>query len=473
MKKGIIIGAIGCVVIAGGVGYWYILNSAEENESVYKETEIGYGSVVSGITESGSVEISSLSQTFDLSIESTSATTSTSGSSMESSGMQGSTQTSSGTSTEELIVEAVYVTAGTTVTEGETALLKLTDDSIEACRSLLEEAVEEAELSLTSAQMEDEETLITAKYQYDSYILAGEQAQDEYDNTIATLDYAVTQASETVAELTAAISSTEDEEELASLYTQLEQAQNQLESAQNDRTSRAVEAQEQYELAMLYYENAQTIYDQAVASVGTAVTEAEEAVAEAEEALAEFEAYIGDGVIYAEYSGMVVSVNYSAGDALSTETALAEFTDDSSIIISVDVTQDDIGNVNIGDSVYIEFLAYPDETYLGCVTEIGSATTQNSIVSYPVTVTITTSPDKVLAGMTADVTFVEKEVSDVYYVSNKAIVTEGTNSYLVYLEEGNYVYKEVTTGFSNGIYVEVYADDINEGDIVYIESNLE
>ena len=75
-------------------------------------------------------------------------------------------------------------------------------------------------------------------------------------------------------------------------------------------------------------------------------------------------------------------------------------------------------------------------------------------------------------GMTGDVTFVTKELREVCYVSNRAVFREGTKSYVkVRDDSGNIVKQEVTTGFSDGVHVEVVAG-LSEGDIVLIESKV-
>ena len=113
-----------------------------------------------------------------------------------------------------------------------------------------------------------------------------------------------------------------------------------------------------------------------------------------------------------------------------------------------------------------------DNTYQGTVTEIGEATTSNSTVSYPVTILLSDMPDTVLTGMTATVTFVTEEVTNVLYVSNKAIVNEDGKTYVVVKTQDNGTRKtEVTTGFSNGVNVEI-KEGLQEGDTVLIESKV-
>ena len=64
-----------------------------------------------------------------------------------------------------------------------------------------------------------------------------------------------------------------------------------------------------------------------------------------------------------------------------------------------------------------------------------------------------------------------KKLQNVTYVSNKAIQTEGTKSYVKKVE-GDVISKvEITTGFSNGSSVEI-TEGLEKGDTVLIESQV-
>ena len=94
-----------------------------------------------------------------------------------------------------LEIEEVYVASGEEVTAGD-KILKLTEDSVEEARKERERALEDAELAYRTGAIEYEQNLITAEYTRDSAILTGQQAKDVYDETVASLQSAVTRAEE-------------------------------------------------------------------------------------------------------------------------------------------------------------------------------------------------------------------------------------------------------------------------------------
>ena len=86
-----------------------------------------------------------------------------------------------------LEVEEVLATSGQTV-ENDTAILKFTDESVEAAREELESLLREADLAYRAGKIEYEQDLINAKYEYEYAVLAGEQAEAVYAETISNME---------------------------------------------------------------------------------------------------------------------------------------------------------------------------------------------------------------------------------------------------------------------------------------------
>lgn len=97
--------------------------------------------------------------------------------------------------TTNLEIEEVYAVSGEEVTAGD-KILKLTEESVAEARKELERALEDAGLAYRTGAIEYEQNLITAEYTRDSAILTGQQAKDVYDETVASLQSAVTRAEE-------------------------------------------------------------------------------------------------------------------------------------------------------------------------------------------------------------------------------------------------------------------------------------
>ena len=130
-------------------------------------------------------------------------------------------------------------------------------------------------------------------------------------------------------------------------------------------------------------------------------------------------------------------------------------------------------DISLGSEANISFTAYPEEIFRAQVTEISDASTDSDgNVLYDVTVTLEGDVSKFFQGMTGDITFVTKQSEETLYIYRRAVITENEKSYVkVRDEEGNTVKKEISTGFSDGIYIQV-VEGLSEGDIVLIESRV-
>ncbi len=484
--------------------YFNLPESTEEPAVSYRQETVKYGDVVTGITESGTVAYGTTDQEFSVpeiaetSSETSSGTTDTAGTSdmsaiaeqMAQGGMAAMTgmggdqsvtgeSASSGTETD-LEVEEVCVAVGQVVSEG-TTLIRLTDESIAEYREALNDAVKSAELAVKQEEINVESKQAEADYTYAMYLAEGEVAEETYNATLTSLDNAVTELEEELEEAAEELESLQSEYDAGSdVEEDLEEAQlnydtieADLQIAKNNRTTQSIEAKQTYETAITNYNYADQLYEIDTNGLEDDLDDAKEALEEAQEAQTDFDEQIGDGVIYSEYAGTVMSVSYSAGDTLTNDSVLATFSDESDITITVSVTQEDISDISIGDAVSISLEAYDNETFPGEVTSISTAAAVgSSTVNYEVTSAFTGDTDQVYSGMTGEVTFVTREEPDTLYISNRAVRTDGTRSYVKVLrDDGSIEDVTVTTGYSNGSIVAVLSG-LEEGDTVLIESQV-
>ena len=542
--------------------------------TVTKENTAKKGNLTVGITESGTMEIGSVTQSYELdtsSIGSDSSSSSSSGTNSSSSsgssaakndsqgmqnmggamGMAGGQSGSDSTSTtktissssgsesvsdSDLVIKKVCVTSGQNVKKGD-IILKLTKKSVSNVRKLYKDAVSSAELSLKEAKIDRDSDKLTAEYEYKERIAAGKSAKTTYNATLQSLDSAVTTAQNNYntavsgiktlpskikklekkikkaggstsvykststgnsnaeqkaitgssSEATGTSNSSQNssstvtilQQQLASYKQQLSEykseltnLKSQLKAAKKARKTGKVSAKKTYDAAMLQYSNAKTLYNVAMDGIDDDVKEAQETLKEAKKALKTFEKYAGTGVIKAECSGTVTSVGYEDGKTLSTNTDIATYMNADAVTISVSVAQDDISEIEVGDTVNINLSAYEDKTFHGKVTSISTTSSGTSTVSYPVVVTMTGDVSSIYSGMSGEVTFVTKEVKDVLYISNKAVETEGTKSYVTKKNsDGSTTKTQVKTGFSDGHNVQIERG-LSEGDTVLIESRV-
>ena len=224
---------------------------------------------------------------------------------------------------------------------------------------------------------------------------------------------------------------------------------------------------------MTNYKYADQLYAIDTEGLEDDLNDARETLEEAEENLTSFEEEIGDGIVYAQYSGTVTELAYAAGDTLTNDATAVTFTDSDNVTMTVLVSQDDIAQISVGGDADIALTAYEEEIFSGEVASVSaSAVSGSSTVNYEVSVRFTGDTSAVYSGMTGDVTFAVRSETDTLYIPNRAVYQNGTDSMVkVLAEDGSIRETEIETGFSNGTVVAVESG-LEQGQTVIIESKV-
>lgn len=208
-KWKILSGAIsGLVITALAFSVW-IGNRDRQEGYVYKETRVEYGKLTIGITKSGSIDIGTVEQTFDLDMSALQRVDT--GNSQSSPDMEGSaggmpamegveavggsglnmfSQMFGGGGTltgigedSSLIVAGVRVSVGRQVAEGD-ILYELEEESVSRLEQKLQANVEKAKTDLDALYADQNLSKQTAKYTYESSLAYGDYAETEYNTAI-------------------------------------------------------------------------------------------------------------------------------------------------------------------------------------------------------------------------------------------------------------------------------------------------
>lgn len=187
--------------------------------------------------------------------------------------------------------------------------------------------------------------------------------------------------------------------------------------------------------------------------------------------------------ITAPISGIIISRNVDVGQTVaasfSTPTLFTIANDLKKMQLQANVDEADIGQVKIGQSVFFNVDAYPDETFTGTVQQLRlQPITLNNVVSYAVMIEAPNDDLKLLPGMNANISIIVQESKDVIKIPISALnfsppqpFPKGLDSVLVRRERdslinvgksivfilinGNLATMEIQTGLTDGIKVEV------------------
>lgn len=467
----------------------------KEEDISYKEAVAVKGKLAAGVTETGSVDVGTTVQSFDLDISEFTGDTSFSlgGYGMDMMmGMQiQNSNSGSSASARQLEIEEVYVEAGQEIEEGD-IVLKLTSESTESIRSELLEDVDSAGIVYEQAVTLEKQTMTEAESDYKMNVLYESYSQSVYDQTVQELQEAVTEKQETLedkkkeleeateelAEKEALLTEekqvlenarytaegTDQEESLywwivawqtkqeaetmvEELTDEIEQLKEEIEQytedieygslqltlAQKALEIGVIQAQAEMDIQNYKAENAQEIYDVTTQQSSFDVELAKEDYEEAREKLEEFDSVIVDQVIKAQNSGLITDVSVEAGDTLTQNMNIISLNDYESVTITLSVEEDDMEAAALGNQVNVTVAAFPDEVFKGEVTEIGDAQIDSNTnkTIYSVTVTVENIGDLLYQDMTADVTFITEQTEEVLYIPNRAITKENETSYVL------------------------------------------
>lgn len=511
----------GTGVYGGSKGYTLFLEQqAEKGAPVYKTETVRKGNVSSGIREDGTISYGTQEQTFqvaeitqvsltassdsDASTGSAGAgnTSAGDGSAMPTMGTGmpggnmgamsqggadfGNTKSSTGSTTSSdsdspsLVVEEVCLAPGQVAAVGDKVLV-ITKDSIEEYRAQLEAAVATAELKVLKEEINLESKKADADYTYNMYLAEGAIAEETYQATLTSLDKKVQGLKDDLAEAEEEVSTYQEkvdngydyEEELEEAKSNYATIEANLQIAQNNRITGELEAKQTRDTALTNYKYADQLHEIDTNGLEDDWNDAKDVLQETKDALEDFDQQIGDGNVYAEYSGTVTEVAYAAGDSITNDAVMITYTDPEKVTMEVSVSQEDVAGISVGAGVEITLNAYPGETFAGTVSSIAtSSTAGSSTVNYAVTVQLTGDTGKVYSGMDGQCTFGGKNVTGTLYVSNKAVRMDGIQCYVMVMDsDGNPVRVDITTGYSNGTIVAVESG-LEEGQEVMIESQV-
>lgn len=217
---------------------------------------------------------------------------------------------------------------------------------------------------------------------------------------------------------------------------------------------------------------------------------------DSELALQEAKEALNNCYITSPVTGIVTYKYYKAGDTVTSDsrTNLAVVADMSKLAFSMAIDELDIKKISVGQEVQVAADALENVKFNGVITEIGIiGTTQSSVTTYPVTVVID-EYEGLLPGMNVTAEIVLEEAENVIVVpvsavsrgnvvlvkeefsddsSVQASITENQTGKTMNKSgapEG-YKYVRVTTGLSDGEFIEV-KEGLSEKDEVYIVTTV-
>jgi HlyD family secretion protein len=202
---------------------------------------------------------------------------------------------------------------------------------------------------------------------------------------------------------------------------QMRQAEGDLASAKAQVTLKRQNLERKKVLAPLKAAS-QLDLDQAIAELA----QAEATVAIKQAALQSAQANLGYCKITAPVDGIVISRKVDEGQtviaAMNTPVLFTVAQDITKMNITADVSEADIGLVQVGQDVEFGVDAFPNEVFRGQVRQVRmSPTTTQNVVTYQTLIAVNNPEKKLFPGMTADLSILVARRQDVLRIPNAAL----------------------------------------------------
>lgn len=165
-------------------------------------------------------------------------------------------------------------------------------------------------------------------------------------------------------------------------------------------------------------------------------------------------------------TGIVGRIYVDRGTSVTPQTPIALVVDMDKVKVDLDITEQYLPKITLGQSAEISLQAYPGEKFIGTVSKISPVLDLETRTA-PIEIAIPNSDHRLKSGMFAQVQLIFEEHKNVPVIAKEAIMGRETAVY-VYVVEANVArQKNIKLGIHQGADYEV-VDGLKEGDSVVV-----
>ncbi len=156
---------------------------------------------------------------------------------------------------------------------------------------------------------------------------------------------------------------------------------------------------------------------------------------------------LSDTKLRSPVDGEVIEVHKHRGEVVSATTPIFTILPDQKLNVEVDIYEEDVVKIEVGDQVLIDLVAFPDKTFSGVVTFIEPAEKLvDQVVYYETKLGFDDVPDKIKPGMTADVSIITDSREGVLIIPDSAVYKSNGKDIVKVYKAGEIEEREVTIG---------------------------
>jgi len=198
-------------------------------------------------------------------------------------------------------------------------------------------------------------------------------------------------------------------------------------------------------------------------------------VSQAQAALDLARHHLAEAEIVAPFDGVVAAVNLHRGEIAPAALPAVALVDVSRFRLEISVDEVDVARVSPGQGVTVTLDAFPNDVFSGQVEKVApTATVNQGVVSYLVTIVLDAAQVLLRGGMTATAEIVVAEARDVVLVPNWAIRRDRQTgqTFVGLLKDGEIEDVPVELGLRNDALSEVKSG-VQEGEVVAVDTRRE
>lgn len=194
-------------------------------------------------------------------------------------------------------------------------------------------------------------------------------------------------------------------------------------------------------------------------------------ITQAEASLERIEAQRRDLLIYAPVSSMITNVRGEVGEVVGADVVVVSLASGGALQIQLNVVEDKIVDVRVGQQARITFDAIIGEEFGGKVVAIEPVETLiGGAVYYKTTILFDKEDERVRSGMTANVWINTAISEDAIFVPASAVQRNDEKKIVQILADGQVVKREVTVGIENDQGMVEITSGLSEGDQVILSA---
>ena len=177
--------------------------------------------------------------------------------------------------------------------------------------------------------------------------------------------------------------------------------------------------------------------------------------------------YTNGKYLVAPYDLVVTKINVPDTNTIASTKNYISVSNMENLVVSINVSESEISNINVGQEVDITLTADSSKKYTGKITKIGAVGTYSSSGStFPITVSIE-NDGNIKIGMSVSCTINIEELEDVLAVPVNAVQINGDRRYVLVVDGDTTKEVDVTTGLSDSNYVQIKSG-VEEGQTVRV-----